>query len=148
MRCALTFAGDEIVSITDLPLLGMLKTKMRWHQARQSVLAQNIANADTPGFRPSDLSPMNTRQSLRAPGLGNVAAARTHRAHIQGSPMGMQGSTFKTEDTKGWERTPAGNSVVLEEQMIKVSANQFDFQMASTLYARSLGLLKTAIGRS
>lgn len=136
------------MAITDLPLLGMLKTKMRWHQARQGVLAQNIANADTPGFRPSDLSAMNTQQNRRASGLSSVAATRTHNAHFQGSPMGMQGSAFKSEDTKGWERTPGGNAVVLEEQMIKVSANQFDYQMASTLYARSLGLLKTAIGRS
>ena len=136
------------MAITDLPLLGMLKTKMRWHQARQGVLAQNVANADTPGFRPSDLSPMNTQQSVRTPRLASVAAVRTHQAHIKVSAMGMQGNAFKTDDTKGWETTPAGNSVVLEEQMIKVSANQFDFQMASTLYARSLGLLKTAIGRS
>ena len=136
------------MAITDLPLLGMLKTKMRWHQARQGVLAQNIANADTPGFRPSDLRAMTTQRSLRAPGIAGVATARTHRSHIRGASMGMQGDPFKSEITKGWEITPAGNAVVLEEQMIKLSANQFDFQMASTLYARSIGLLKTAIGRN
>jgi len=135
------------MAITDLPLLSMLKTKMRWHQARQGVLAQNVANADTPGFRPSDIAAMNTQNTVRTPGLTAVAATRTHQSHLQGMPMG-QGSGFKTEDTKGWERTPGGNAVVLEEQMIKVSANQFDFQMASTLYSRSLGLLKMAVGRS
>ncbi len=136
------------MAITDLPLLGMLKTKMRWHQARQGVLAQNIANADTPGFRPSELRAMNTQRSLRAPGIAGVATARTHQSHITGASMGIQGSAFKTENTKGWEMTPAGNAVVLEEQMIKVSANQFEYQMASTLYSRSIGLLKTAIGRN
>ncbi|MFQ5626771.1 MAG: flagellar basal body rod protein FlgB, partial [Methyloligellaceae bacterium] len=50
-------------------------------------------------------------------------------------------------ETKGWETGPAGNAVVLEEQMMKVSSNQFNFQMATMLYSRSLGLLKTAIGR-
>ena len=136
------------MAISDLPLLGMLKTKMRWHQARQGVLAQNVANADTPGFRPSDLKPMSTLAAPRTPGLAPVAAATTHKSHMQGTPMGARGSGFENSDTKGWETTPAGNSVVLEEQMIKVSANQFDFQMATTLYARSLGLLKTAIGRN
>ncbi len=136
------------MAITDLPLLGMLKTKMRWHQARQGVLAQNIANADTPGFRPSDLAPMSTQKSPHAPRLAGIAAARTHHSHVQTSPMRMQGGAFKSEANKGWEKTPAGNAVVLEEQMIKVSANQFDFQMASTLYSKSLGLLKTAIGRT
>lgn len=136
------------MAITDLPLLGMLKTKMRWHQARQGVLAQNIANADTPGFRPSELRAMNTQRSVSAPGISGVATARTHNSHIRGASMGIQGSAFKTENTKGWEMTPAGNAVVLEEQMIKVSANQFEYQMASTLYSRSIGLLKTAIGRN
>ncbi len=130
----------------DLPVLGMLKNKMRWHQARQSVLAHNVANADTPRFRPSDLKPMNSKQSVSAAGLAQVSAARTHSAHIKAS-MGLQKTSFDNKSTRGWETTPAGNSVVLEEQMIKVSANQFDFQMASTLYSRSLGLLKTAVGR-
>lgn len=134
------------MGISDLPLLGMLKNKMRWHQARQTVLAQNVANADTPGFRPSDLKPIEARSALRAPGLVNVAAARTHTAHIAG-PALSNDSAFAKSGQKGWETTPAGNAVVLEEQMIKVSANQFDFQMASTLYSKSLGLLKTAVGR-
>jgi flagellar basal body rod protein FlgB len=45
--------------------------------------------------------------------------------------VSAKGSPFSPTDTKGWETTPAGNSVVLEEQMIKVSANQFEFHMAS-----------------
>ena len=135
------------MAISDLPLLGMLKTKMRWHQARQGVLANNVANADTPNFRPSDLRPLEATQAIRRPGITPVAAVRTHAAHLSGAPMG-QGSSFENRETRGWETTPAGNAVVLEEQMIKVSANQFDFQMASTLYSRSLGLLKTAVGRS
>jgi len=134
------------VAITDLPLLGMLKTKMHWHQARQTVLAQNIANADTPDFRPSDIEPMSARTAMRSPVASNVSVARTHAAHIAVPALSM-GGPFSTSNEKGWETTPAGNSVVLEEQMMKVSANQFDFQMASTLYAKSLGLLKTAIGR-
>ena len=135
------------MAMFDLPILGMLKNKMQWHQARQGVLAHNVANADTPRFRPSDLKPMNTRQSDRTAGLAAVSTARTHSAHI-GASMGMQKTAFDSKTAKGWETTPAGNSVVLEEQMIKVSANQFDFQMASTLYSRSLGLRKTAIGLS
>lgn len=134
------------MAISDLPLLGMLKTKMRWHQARQGVLAQNVANADTPGFQPSDLKPMNAQQPARLASAGGVSAVQTHKAHIQAA-LGSS-SEFQNSNSKGWETTPAGNSVVLEEQMIKVSANQFDFQMASTLYSRSLGLLKMAIGRN
>lgn len=134
------------MAMFDLPMLGMLKTKMQWHQARQGVLAHNVANADTPRFRPSDLKAMDSKEAMRPSGLSSVSAARTNSAHIKAS-MGSQKTAFDNKTARGWETTPAGNSVVLEEQMIKVSANQFDFQMASTLYSRSLGLLKTAIGR-
>ncbi len=146
-RAALTFMEGETMAISDLPMLGMLKTKMRWYQARQGVLANNVANADTPNFRPSDLKPMEASQGVRKPGITPVATMRTNAAHLSGRPMG-QGSGFEKGETKGWETTPAGNSVVLEEQMIKVSSNQFDFQMATSLYSRSLGLLRTAVGRS
>jgi flagellar basal-body rod protein FlgB len=63
----------------------MLKTRIKWHLARQSVLAQNAANANTPGFRPSDLAPMDTRSAKRPLGLAPVATAQTHQAHIAGS---------------------------------------------------------------
>lgn len=135
------------MALGDLNLVSFLKTKMQWHQARQQVLAQNVANADTPGYRPKDLSPIGFERHLSAIGLDPVAPARTNAAHIQGTAMQRSGGVFARGDGTGWEVTPGGNAVVLEEQMIKVSANQFDYQMASTLYARSLGLLRTAMGR-
>lgn len=60
----------------------------------------------------------------------------------------MQETGFLTEEGESWEVTPEGNAVVLEEQMLKVSENQFDFQLATSPYTRSLGLLRTAIGRN
>jgi flagellar basal-body rod protein FlgB len=47
----------------------------------------------------------------------------------------------------GYETRPAGNAVNLEDEMMKVSANQMDYAAATSLYTRSLGLLKTAIGK-
>ena len=43
------------MSINDLPGLAALRTRMQWHQERQRVLAENVANSDTPNFRPRDL---------------------------------------------------------------------------------------------
>ena len=58
-------------------------------------------------------------------------------------------SNFGGDNGGGWEITPEGNGVVLEEQMIKVTGNAGDYQVASLLYSRSLSILKTAIrGRS
>ena len=43
------------MAINDLPILSALRTKMQWHQERQRVLAENVSNANTPNFRPTDL---------------------------------------------------------------------------------------------
>lgn len=135
------------MAFDNLTLVGFLKSKMQWHQGRQKVLAQNVANADTPGYRAVDLKPMQFRDHLRGPSVDTVSAARTHRTHFA-AKASPSTTGLDTDSNNGWEITPEGNAVVLEEQMIKVSGNQFDFQLASTLYSRSLGLLRTALGRN
>lgn len=135
------------MAFDDLGIVSFLKTKMNWHQARQKVLAHNVAHADTPDFKPSDLKPLRSKPALAAAGLAPVAAARTDPVHFAAA-LSAGDERFGARDRKGWEMTPAGNAVVLEEQMMKVSANQFDYQLASTLYSRSLGMLRTALGRN
>jgi flagellar basal-body rod protein FlgB len=137
---------EAALAFSDLTLVSFLKAKMNWHQGRQKVLAENVANADTPGYEARDLKPMRFESHLSGPSVTPVATARTNRAHFAGS-LPVQPAGLLTEEGDSWEITPEGNAVVLEEQMLKVSENQFDFQLATSLYSRSLGLLKTAIGR-
>ena len=132
------------MSFGDIPVLAMLKSKMKWHQARQKILAQNVANANTPGYMAQDLKPMEAGPSGRVHSPFAITLARTSAAHI--SAPGDADARFEAKSQKGWEVTPSGNGVVLEEQMVKVTENQMDFQTASMLYARSLALLRTAIG--
>src|SRR5260370_38668349 len=47
--------GRLSMSISDLPVLSALRTKMQWHQERQRVLSENVSNSDTPNFKPRDL---------------------------------------------------------------------------------------------
>ncbi len=130
------------MSTGGLPLMTMLKTRMQWHQARQKVIAENVANADTPNFKPKDL------REPSAKGPGGAAdfpgLVRTSAAHMAGSAAG---DAPGTNAAKRFEATPSGNAVVLEDEMLKAAQNQSDYQMAVTLYAKSLSLLKTAIGR-
>ena len=126
--------------ISDIPIFSMLRTRMQWHQERQQVLADNVANADTPNFRPRDLTqPDFSRAAPQA-----VALARTDPSHL--STAGGS-SSFNRERRGGYEIRPAGNAVNLEDQMMKVAANQMDYQAATTLYSKSLGLIKTSLGR-
>ncbi|MDJ1158442.1 flagellar basal body rod protein FlgB [Chelatococcus sp. SYSU_G07232] len=128
------------MSIAGLPLMDLLKARMQWHQARQKVLAENVANADTPGFKPRDLREPAAGRS----GRGDIGMVRTSPAHLvaAGGTSGFDG-----RDAKRFEVSPSGNGVSLEEEMMKVAQNQTDFQMATTLYSKSLSLLKVAIGR-
>lgn len=133
--------------ITDIPMLSALRTRMQWHQERQRVLAENIANSDTPGFRPRDLvEPKLDRTSLAsaAGGPSALALTRTSAGHIQASGAS---DSFQSNNHGGYETRPAGNAVTLEDEMMKVATNQMDYAAVTSLYSRSLGLIKTAIGK-
>ncbi len=129
--------------ISGLPILDMLRTKMQWHQERQRVLSENIANADTPNFRPHDLTAPTFDRT--APGVPVVALQRTSSAHVAGAMSG--GSGIFQSKPGGSETRPGGNAVSLEEEMMKVAQNQMDHQAAASLYTKSLGLVKIAIGK-
>jgi len=131
------------LSITDLPLFSMLRTRMQWHQERQRVLAQNVANSDTRDFKPRDLAPLQFEPA------GSGTAAMTLRrpegirtAYAAGSMSGLQPGQSRSFETR-----TTGAAVNLEDEMIKVAANQMDYQAASSLYTKSLGLIKIAIGK-
>lgn len=123
----------------DLTLLTMLKTRMQWHQSRQKVLAENVANADTPGFKPHD---------LKEPRLASAGPAALHAAITDSRHLALPGGDgFDGRNAARFETTPSGNGVTLEDEMMKVAQNQADYQMATMLYSKSLQLLKTAVGK-
>jgi flagellar basal-body rod protein FlgB len=132
------------MALSDIPILSMLRTRMEWQQARQKVLAENVANADTAGYRPRDLVEPNFEDNLPAT-VQQVSLAQTEPGHIAGS---FDSSPFASRKQSGYEIRPTGNAVSLEDEMMKVAANQLDYQTATTLYTHSLNLIKTALGKS
>ena len=52
--------------ISDIPILSMLRTRMQWHQERQRLLAENVANADIPNYRARDLALPDFDHALRS----------------------------------------------------------------------------------
>jgi flagellar basal-body rod protein FlgB len=132
------------MSIVDLPVFSMLRSRMHWHQERQRLLAENVANADTPGFISRDLSPPEFGQPTGA--AAPVVLARTSAAHI-GDLAGAGSSNFPQERRGLYAVRPTGNAVSLEDEMLKVASNAMDYQTAASLYSRSLGLIKLAISR-
>ncbi len=125
------------MAIGGLPLFDALKARMSWHHARQKVLAENVSNADTPGFRPLDVKPPARAQS-------GLQMARTEAAHMT---IGGANPNGPTNAQRRFETTPSGNGVNLEDEMLKVAQNNQDYQLAASLYQKSMGLMKIAIGR-
>jgi flagellar basal-body rod protein FlgB len=119
-----------------LPLMEQLKGRMQWLQSRQKILAQNVANADTPGFKPRD---------LKAQSAGSGVQMLTTSAAHMGSSTG--GGTPGAKGASKFETVPSGNAVTLEDEMMKVAQTQMDFQTAASLYTKSLNLLMIAVGK-
>jgi flagellar basal-body rod protein FlgB len=128
--------------ISDIPIFSMLRSRMQWHQERQKVLAENVSNSDTPHFRPRDLKPLDFGKELQ--GARNLRLAGTDPAHFGSSPGT---GTFATERDNKFDVHPAGNAVNLEDEMMKVASNQMDYQAAISLYSRSMGLFRVALGK-
>jgi flagellar basal-body rod protein FlgB len=126
--------------ITDIPILSMLRMRMEWHQARQQVLAENVANADTPNYRRRDIAPPNFEQELTRP---SVALDLTNPRDIAGDNEGSSGG-----GDPRFEVRSGGNAVNHEAEMMKVASNQMDFDAVADLYTRSLALIKLAVGSS
>jgi flagellar basal-body rod protein FlgB len=135
------------MGLTDIPLLSMLRTRLQWAQERQRVLAENVANADMPNYRARDLAPLKFEAppATAAAPLTAVSLARTDSGHIAG--IGQSNGPFRAQTEKKYDVSLTGNAVNLEQEMMKVAANQMEYQAVTALYARSLGLLKTAIGK-
>jgi flagellar basal-body rod protein FlgB len=135
------------MAITDVPIFSMLRTRMSWNQERQKVLAQNVANADTPNYRGRDLVAPKFADSVAvsARPVDQVVLAATEPGHIGGTTRGGASQYGTTKG--GYEVRPTGNSVNLEDEMMKVASNQMEYQAATALYTRSLGLLKVALGK-
>lgn len=123
-------------------LMQALKTRMQWHQSRQKVLAENVANADSPGFKPSELKQPAIASSSSA--VTVVSPMLTSAGHM--SLASLNGG-FDGSKAQRFETTPNGNAVNLEDEMLKVAQNQSDFQLAASLYSKGLGLMKIAIGK-
>jgi flagellar basal-body rod protein FlgB len=130
------------MQVGGIQLFQALGEKMRWHQERQGVLAENIANADTPGFMERDLKAFSFGDEMRS--VASLTTSTSSPEHMQATSGGGRFGDLSAP----FEITPSGNAVKLEDEMMKVAGNDIDYQAVTTLYTRSMRLLKIAIGRA
>lgn len=126
-----------------LPILTVLRERMHWLSARQTVLSENVANANSPGYTARDLKPLDFEALLSGGNDSGAAIALTNPAHLR--PAAPAGD-FEAVAAPDSSTSTTGNSVVLEDQMIKVSQTQMDYEAVVNLYKKALGLIRIALG--
>ena len=126
-------------------LFRLMKGKLDWLTERQQVLAQNIANSDTPHYRPSDLTGFSFDRALGQ--TRQLAPTRTVVGHMAGALQAQGNDVQKDRPRHNYEVAPDGNSVFMEEQMTKVADTGMTYQLVTNLYRKHVGLMRTAIGR-
>lgn len=129
------------MSLDSIPLFSMLKAKLGYDTRRQAVIAENVANSETPGFAPRDLKAFSFEAALQ----GGTRVARTDAGHLSG--VTRPAAALAPQASPDSEARLDGNQVVLEEQMMKMSDARGDYDAAISLYQQSMTLLRTAARR-
>ena len=135
------------MDFNSVTLFDMARKKMRYLTQRQDVLAQNVANADTPDYKARDLVPLDFDKTL---------AQQFHRLQMRPTAMGVSlpgtlptDPKFRTPDSRMvYEEAIDGNNVVLEEQLLKVQETQMEYQASTRLIRKYHAMMKTALGRN
>ena len=134
-----------MADLDGLTLFTAVKKRLSWLGQRQEVLAQNIANANTPEYRPSDLRAFEFREVVRREQL-QINMSQTGGNHLEGSRRTIR-DFHEDHYTKPFETSPDGNAVVLEEQMAKVNETSINHRFTTEVYKKHLGMLRMALGR-
>lgn len=133
------------MDLSSIPMFSTLRSSMHWLDRRQKVLADNVANASMPGYKARDLEELDFSDAMKAVESGSGGHHR-HFSHGESQSALNSGiSSIGLIDSPGSETSPDGNSVVLEEQMMKVTETQVQYQAAVGLYKKGLGLIRLAV---
>lgn len=131
------------MDLANTPFFGMLRARLDQLSERQRLIAENIANASTPGYRPRDVDTAGFERMLAsaAGGRGGVTLVRTNPGHMAPGGGIAQTQVVTRDDS---ETTIDGNAVVLEEQMVRAAETRMQFETGIALYQKGLELVRMA----
>ena len=120
---------------TDIGLFRMAEQRLSWIDQRQRLLAQNVANANTPGFAARDLAPFEA--ALFVGGL-----EQTSPGHLGGSRSLAHGAAALPK-----AHAPSGNAVSVEDQLSRVADTAGMQDLVIGLHHRYQAMFRTVLGR-
>ncbi|WP_019996962.1 flagellar basal body rod protein FlgB [Aureimonas ureilytica] len=112
--------------MSDLYLFGLSSTRADWLSQRQAVVAENVANANTPGYRAKDVSAFST--VLETTKLDLAASSANHLVASAGREFGVDAARQTP-----WDVTHSGNSVSLEQEMLKAGEISRDYALDTSI---------------
>ncbi len=133
------------MNLDSIRVLALVQRSIAWLGRNHDVLAENIANADTPDYKARELTPLDFRAVMARP-VQPVKVAMTAPGHLRPTRQPAGGGEVR-EIRDPYEVSNTGNSVVLEEQAVRIARNAMDYQLAITLYGKGVGLLRAAIAQ-
>ena len=110
---------------------------------RLGLIAKNIANADTPGYKALDLPDFAASYSAAA-----IPMRATRAGHLAGMAATPWGNPEPTPQRNGQSTAPNGNSVSIEQEMVKAASVRQDHEMALAIYRNTSDIIRAALGRS
>lgn len=128
------------MKLGDMSFFALASRRMKWLGAKQQVISENIANADTPGFKSKQISGFDEMV-----GTSKAAVvATTSPGHLRGSASETAGYQVTVDDS-AWEESIDGNTVVLEQQTIQAVEVSENYRLAAELYKKGHQLLTLAV---
>ena len=121
-------------------LFDLADKRLAWIDQRQQLLAQNLANADTPGWQPKDLKPFAATLARTTP----ADLALTNPLHLAGPQDGALAPNAKARPE---ERAPDGNAVAIDGELTKVAQTNDTHALVVNLSQTYLGMFRTALDR-
>lgn len=140
------------MSMLNIPLFQAMSAKMTYLDRKNAVIAENIANADMPGYRAKDVGAVNFGRVLDkviqddSLKVAPVKVSMTDPRHMA---LGGVSENVKTKEARiTYEVAPNDNSVVIEEQMVKAAEVQMDYNLMTNLMRKQIGMIYMALGRN
>ena len=123
------------MDLHSIPLFKALTRHMTWLNQRQEVLAENVANGSTPGYRPKDLNKPSFDALLG--GRASTELEATHAGHMTPSSGATASSQTNT----------SGDAVVLETELMKIAQTRMDHAITANLYRKHLDMFRMVLAR-
>lgn len=140
------------MSMLNIPLFDALGAKMSYLDRKNTVIAENIANADMPGYRAKELSTVDFGRVLdkviQQDGVkvAPVSMMTTNPKHLPLPGVNQDAKTVQSRMT--YEVAPNNNAVIIEEQMVKANETQMDYNLMTNLMRKNISMYYTALGRN